>query len=356
MKPIKIFLHIVPENKKEIQDSVWKILKNPVEVISKIILIVIAITPIVSVSLIIPYLDHFHAGVIGFSLFSNIANLGFIIVYSFAFFALYLLVIFALPAFYGYLYAQYLPYYDINNPFKSICNNIKVNEEEEEAGQGSKTIILILSVIIFILSYKYCQKHIILNSIAMYLVINLSFILIIPPIKEDKKFKWRGMLWLLAAYIFSLLFLLFISLSHKHIFLLFIFNIMFAVIVFIFGILFANTKKTKIKQGNKYIGIYTIITIIGMFIIADIGYFHIPFYKIAINFSGLGDKKVIFKLKPNTPDYLKKQLINKSQQTKKLFLLIQTSKNYYVEKLPVKKKDIIKLPKKYVTNIINLSP
>ena len=383
MKRINIFLRKTPDNIMKDQDSIWKTLKDPIYVVSKIILVLIGISPIVSVYLISSYLGDYNAKMIGFSIFSNIASLGFIIIYSFALFGLYLLAIFALPTFFGYLYGQYLPYYDIDNLRKSICNTNKVNKEEKVGRRFKliiKILILIFYIIILAIPYKYYQKYIITVIIlVIYLLIDLLLVWIIPPIKEDKKVKWWGILYVFATYISSLLFLLFISISHKNILhknflFLSIYNIIYAIALFIIGVSYANRKKTNVeKQDDVYNIIRIIVVIIGTFVVGNF-IFKFPFPKIAIGYSGLGNKKkVIFKLKPNTPPYLENQLISKPiplqtkgipPQTQKLFLLIQTYNNYYVEKclkkLPkktvAKKIDIIKLPKKYVTNIITKSP
>ena len=359
MRQIKIFLYKTPTNQP--QDSIWESFKDPIYVIWKMILVLIAISPIISTYLISSYLGDYNATMIGFSIFSNIASLGFIIIYGFAFFGLYLLAIFALPVFFGYLYDdQFLPYYDVDNLRESLYNKVK---------KAISIIILLFSIIILFLSYIYCQKYIIFVT---YLVTDFLLVWFIPPIKEDKKVRWWGILWLLAANISSLLFLLFIHILHKNIIFLSIYIDILSAMIFILGVSYANVKKTNIKkQDDKYKILYIIVTIIGAFVVGNF-IFKFPFPKIAIGYSGLGDKEVIFKLKPNTPPYLINQLISKPiplqtkripMQTQKLFLLIQTYNNYYVEKyskkLPkktsVKKKDIIKLPKKYVTNIITKS-
>ncbi len=337
---MKILLRIIHNYNKTEKDSTWKSLKDAVDVILKIILIIIAITPLVSIYIVSSYLDSFHASIIGFSIFSNIANLGLIIIYSFSFFASYLLVIFALPAFYGYLYDEDLPYYDINNLCKSKCNNFK-----EKICRVNKALIIFFAVILSFIVYLLYRQLIIYKLIVIYLAINLLFILIIPPIKEDKKFKWYGIFWLVFANITPFLFLFFIFRMHKHISLLsVILTIIYGFFIFIFGILYANTKKNKTKKNNVFDIIYIIATIIIIFFIFTFFYIRIPFSQIAMSSSGLGNKNVIFKLKPNTPSYLKKLLTNKDNpyQTKKLFLLIQTSKNYYVEKL-----NTIKLSKSF---------
>ena len=192
-----------------------------------------------------------------------------------------------------------------------------------------------------------------------------------------------------------------ISILHKHILVLAFFSAIYTSLIFVIGIAFGESKKNNVKKDYRYdikYIIVIIITLFGIFIIGNLTVFKIPFSKIAISYSGIGDQKTTFILKYNTPFYLEKQLLNiktssnhakqsnqknnkvkanqceatnekaaaekilkPKLQTIPLFLLIQTSKYFYVEKYKKEKKlnkcvpdkkDIIKLPKKYVTNII----
>ena len=120
-----IFLRKTPTSPIKTQDSIWKDMKDPINVIWKMILVLIATSPIFSVYLILSYLGDFNAKIIGFSLFSNIANLGAVLSYSFYFFALFFLLVFIFPFFFGYLYDTDVDSFNTDK-FKSVWNEKKI--------------------------------------------------------------------------------------------------------------------------------------------------------------------------------------------------------------------------------------
>ena len=410
MRQIKIFLYKAPDNPP--QDSIWESLKDPIDVIGKIILILIGISPIISVYLISSYLAYFNAKVIGFSIFSNISNLGFMIIYSFGFFGSYFLIIFALPIFFGYLFGQ--------NPILNNWNKIKDDFKSiyRQSIDNNKLRILILIIVLYSLIF-ICIFHI-FSSIHFHPIIIfeiiyfLLFYILIFLTYDLKKQKWgmvSGFYWLFLSCFFSFIFLFLVFLSNesliKYSFWLSLFNAYVTFLFFFLGTSYAIAKKDKTRKDDRTSLKPMLITVIGIFIIADIAWFKIPFSKIVLRFSGIGNQNMIFVLKRDTPGYLKKQLINNkikpkssrdalshpnkqlnpvgetkkinqktsseklcpkpTLQTKKLFLLIQTSNNYYIGKMNKKANQenkpigspplnrlnsIIKLPKKYVRKII----
>ena len=380
MRQIKIFLYRTPANQP--QDSIWESLKDPINVIWKIILVLIAISPIFGIYSILSYLGDFNAKIIGFSLFSNIANLGAVLFYSYSIFGLFIFVIFILPFFLGYYYGGVLI-----SELIIGCENYRNYFKKIYFDNGKKNLLYILLVALLIFGLFYLSNN---HSIfpkdiesALYFIIGyLTFILLPPPKKlSDKLF---GFATISLVFMLSFLLLAIISILHKDIILLTIINLFYTIVFFIYGLLLSNAKKANLKKDFR--PQYKIIpfVLVASFIIANLIYFRIPFPKIAIGYSGIGNiQNVTFVLRAKTPICLKKQLLNTNQKNKKvkanqcgdtngkaaakktskpklkttpLFLLIQTSKYFYVEKYKkdkkLNKKDIIKLPKKYVTNII----
>ena len=449
MKQIKIFLHKNHSNLP--QDSIWESLKDPIDVIGKIILILIGISPIISVYLISSYLADFNAKVIGFSIFSNISNLGFMIIYSFGFLVSYFLIIFALPMLFGYIFGQ--------NPKLNNWNKIKDDFKSiyRQNIDNNKLRLILICIVLYTLilidifrifpSINYCMIIIveiidslifyilfliydlkeqkwwmfsgffgivlytlilidiyhIFSSIHFYLIIIFEiiyfllfyiFIFLIYDLKKQKWWMFSGFYWLFLSCFFSFIFLFLVFLSNesliKYSFWLSLFNAYVTFLFFFLGTSYAIAKKDKTRKDDRISLKSMLITVIGIFIIADIAWFKIPFSKIVLRFSGIGNQNIIFVLKHDTPGCLKKQLINNkikpksnknacvypnkqsnpvaskklcpkpTLQTKKFFLLIQTSNNYYISKInkpivtpPLNRlNSIIKLPKKYVWKII----
>lgn len=373
-----IFLRKTPTSPIKTQDSIWKDMKDPINVIWKMILVLIATSPIFSVYLILSYLGDFNAKIIGFSLFSNIANLGAVLSYSFYFFALFFLLVFIFPFFFGYLYDTDVDSFNTDK-FKSVWNEKKI--------RWVIALEIVAIVIGLYLNSIYVPSNkpifIYIFIICCYIEINALIYLIFTPNKSNNLIF--PIICLFFASISSFFFLMIISIIHKHILILASINTVYTFLLFINGIISANAKKNTLKQDNKYKIIhYEIFYIIAVAVIAQISFVRIPFSKIAIRYSGLGNiQNVTFVLRAKTPICLKKQLLNTNQKNKKvksnqcgdtnekaaakktlkpklqttpLFLLIQTSKYFYVEKYKkdkkLNKKDIIKLPKKYVKNII----
>lgn len=402
MKPIKIFLNMKHDNKKDEKDSIWETLKSPAETISKIILIVIAITPIVSVSLILSYLDSFHATVIGFSLFSNIASLGSIIIYSFGFLGSYFFIIFALPIFFGYMFGQ--------NPISNNWNKIKDDFKSihRQSIDSNELILILMGIDIYPL-ILICIYHIFLSIHFNPLFITeiICFVLfyicicLLYDLKEQKWGIFSGFYWLLLSCLFSFIFSFLVFLSNKslikYFFWLSLFNAFATFLFFLLGTSYAIARKDKTRKEDWSSLKPKLIAAIVILFLSYIFWLKIPFTKIVLRFSGIGNQNIIFVLKHDTPGCLKKQLINNkikpksnknacvypnkqsnpvaskklspkpTLQTKKLFLLIQTSNNYYIGKINKKAKQenkqsgvpplnrlnsIIKLPKKYVWKII----
>lgn len=379
-----IFLRKTPANPIKTQDSVWKDMKDPINVIWKMILVLIAISPIFSVYSILSYLGDYGAKIIGFSLFSNIYNLGAVFFYSFVFYGVYFLLLFIFPFFFGYLYYTYSD--ELSN---SNCTELSFTREGVIIVIG--VIIIAIGIMTF-LNLNFSPIRIAIIIIILYILWIVLLYLFFKPIKH----KYSPIPWLVYTYLSSSFFLMVVSILHKNILRLAFFNAIYFALIFIIGIQFGKSKKIIVKRNNRHDIEYIIIMLIGTFIIGDLTIFKIPFPKIAISYSGIGDQKTTFILKPNTPIYLKKQLLNietstnhakqsnlehnkvkanqyveaankkttakkilkPKLQTTPLFLLIQTSKYFYVEKYEKRnknipnKKDIIKLPKKYVTNII----
>ena len=336
MRQIKIFLYKTPANQP--QDSIWESLKDPINVIWKMILVLIAISPIFGIYSILSYLGDYKAKIIGFSLFSNISNLWAVLFYSYSIFGLFIFVIFILPFFLGYYYGGVLISERIIG-----CENYRNYFKKIYFDNGKKNLLYILLFALLIFGLFYLYKHGIFlkyTELALYISIGYSIFILLQPEKLLDKFL--GILILSLSSTFSLLLLVIISiLPHKDIILLAINNLFYTNLLFIYGLVLSNAKKANLIKdfGSKYKIIAFVL--VASFIIADLSFLKFPFPKINIEYSGLGNKEVIFKLRPNTPLYLINQLISKPipvqtkrmpVQTQKLFLLIQTYNNYYVEK------------------------
>ena len=298
------------------QDSFWEHIKDPINVIWEMILVLTVISTIFSVYLVLSYLGDYNAKIIGFSLFSNITNLAAVLSYSFYFFALFFLLVFIFPFFFGYLYDTDVDLFNTDK-FKSVWNEKKIRRVRW---------IIVLEIVAMAIGLYFNSIYVTSNKpifiyifiICCYIEIDALIYLIFTPNKSNNRIF--PIICLFLASISSFIFLMIISIIHKHILILASINTVYTFLLFINGIISANAKKNTLKQDNKYkITHYEIFYIIVVAIIAQISFFRIPFPKIAISNSGIGNiQNVTFILKPNTPIYLQNQLLKSPTEKSKL--------------------------------------
>lgn len=457
------------------QNSIWGNLESPVKVISSVVFISIAISPIISAYLILSYLGDYNAKTMAYGIFSNISSWAIVLIYGFAIAMVISLLIFSLPFYFGYISFQYLA--DIkkylNNKSskdtmfsKTISNNIS-RFYKDNIDDLKLVVILIFIIIIYLLFtvkyygiwlsilifycifivYKFIKikkniwkflklRNIITSiftilSLTIYylfkikyfgilfyilsfisylvLIVSMYYIFNIRIKKENliKEYSGLGLfilniffilIFLITSFLFTIL-LLVISLKsqHSNIFLLFIIILFIEAYFFVIGLIYANNKN---KSKNL---LYILFGIIVSFFIFNINFFHIPFSRITMQNTGMGNyyvklnlkqlkikrhkyltkelkkfkqikiakkialRKCVEQLKKNKLNSENKKVQYSSNSNNQLnirninaFLLIQSSHSYYIMKSIVyanKNKQckikyyIVKLPKKYVWHI-----
>lgn len=364
------------------QNSVWSHLKDPVKVISTIIFILLAISPIIGIHLIYSYLSSFHATIIAYSLFSNISSIGVIITYGFTIVTIITLSIFFIPLYFGYI-------------SKEVFNKILLNRYYYKSIPKKEIIeiiiLCILDIIIICASLYYFLSYTIMSFSILFLSYIISVVLVFEIFnlffnKEylNGKIEYKNInnifsifwLFIYCFYSFNSFILLLLIESKLNSKITNEYTQWIIIILLILISIFYNAGLEYSRNNKKYNKTFLIVLISMILIVLYQTIFHIPFAKITINYTGMGYRNISLHLKPKTPKYLiaeiqkkinndiqpehliekfnhKKNINNKKInyfEISKSFLLIQTQNSYYIMKNS-KANNIIMIPKRYVFNI-----